>query len=250
MKVLVLNGSPKSERSNTMNLTHAFLNGAEWTDAEIIDVEKAHVKGCVGCFVCWNQTPGKCVINDGMAEILTKIIAADVIVWSFPLYYFGVPGEMKNLIDRQLPLNLPFMTEENESGGHPSRYHLAQQKHLVISTCGFWTAKGNYDAVIPMFDHFFGNGNYASIFCGQGELFRVPELKSRTDAYLEIVRRAGAEYAGGGIHPETQEELAAPLYPRGSFEKMANASWGIPKDGDVGISGDNSLNFTIQMAAL
>jgi multimeric flavodoxin WrbA len=250
MKVLVLNGSPKSERSNTMNLTHAFLNGAEWTDAEIIDVEKAHVKGCLGCFVCWNQTPGKCVINDGMAEILAKIIAADVIVWSFPLYYFGVPGEMKNLIDRQLPLNLPFMTEENESGGHPSRYHLAQQKHLVISTCGFWTAKGNYDAVIPMFDHFFGNGNYTTIFCGQGELFRVPELKSRTDAYLEIVRRAGAEYAGGGIHPETQEELAAPLYPRGSFEKMANASWGIPNDGDVGIPGDNSLNFTIQMAAL
>jgi multimeric flavodoxin WrbA len=54
MKILVLNGSPKSERSNTMNLTHAFLNGAEWTDAEIIDVGRAHVEGCLGCFACWN----------------------------------------------------------------------------------------------------------------------------------------------------------------------------------------------------
>ncbi len=250
MKVLVVNGSPKGERSNTMCLTRAFLDGAGWSDAEIIDVAQAGIKACLGCFACWNKTPGKCVIDDGMDKILSKIIAADVIIWSFPLYYFGVPGGLKNLIDRQLPLNLPFMEEKNESGGHPARYDLSHQKNVVISTCGFWTHKGNYEAVTAMFDHFCGKGNYATIYCGQGELFRIPELKARTNTYLELVCCAGAEYAAGGIHAGTQAELAEPLYPRNVFEKMADASWGIAKDGDSGTPADDSLNFTTQMAAL
>ncbi|KXL54115.1 2-amino-4-deoxychorismate dehydrogenase [Anaerotignum neopropionicum] len=250
MKVLVFNGSPKGEHSNTMHLTRAFLKGAAWTDAEIVDVANANVKGCLGCFACWNKTPGKCIINDGMAEILDKIIAADVIVWSFPLYYFSVPGGLKNLIDRQLPLNLPFMAEGVESGGHPSRYDLSRQKHIVISTCGFWSSKGNYDGVISMFDHFCGKGNYTAILCGQGELFSVPELKNRIDTYLEIVCRGGAEYAAGGIRVETQGALEEPLYPRDVFEKMADASWGITKGEDAKVPAEESLRFTVQMAAL
>jgi multimeric flavodoxin WrbA len=229
MKILVLNGSPKSGRSNTMCLTRAFLDGAGWSAAEIVDVPKADIKACLGCFVCWHTTPGKCIIKDGMDEILSKIIAADIIIWSFPLYYFNVPGGLKNLIDRQLPLNFPFMAEGNESGGHLARYDLTQQKHIVISTCGFWTSKGNFDAITSMFEHFCGSGNYTSLFCGQGELFHVPELKGRTDTYLEVVRRAGAEYVAGEIQSETGMRLSEPLFPRDVFEKMADASWELPK---------------------
>jgi len=44
MKVLVINGSPRNERSNTLVLTRAFLEGAGWTDAEIIEASKLNVK--------------------------------------------------------------------------------------------------------------------------------------------------------------------------------------------------------------
>jgi hypothetical protein len=98
-----------------------------------------------------------------------------------------------------------------------------------------------------MFDRYCGAEKCAWILCGQGELFRVPELSSRTDVYLETVGRAGAEFAAGGIGAETESELAKPLYPRDVFEKMADASWGI-ENGEV--STDESLQFTKQMAAL
>ncbi|MDR1481844.1 MAG: flavodoxin family protein [Synergistaceae bacterium] len=248
MNTLVINGSPKGGRSNTMKLVRAFLDGAGWNDAGTIDVAGAKIESCLGCFSCWNKTPGICVIRDEMSEFTLKLIAADVIVWAFPLYYFSVPGKLKNLIDRQLPLNLPFMAEGNESGGHLSRYDLSRQRHVVISTCGFWTAKGNYDAVTAMFDRYYGRGEYARIFCGQGELFRVPELKRRTGAYLETVRRAGAEFAAGGISADIQSELSEPLYPRDVFEKMADVSWGIAKSDEN--PPDESLSFTTQMAAL
>ncbi len=249
MKVLVLNGSPKGERSNTYRLTGAFLDGlrqVQQAEVEVLEVGKLHLLPCRGCFACWSKTPGKCVLQDDMA---------DVLIWSFPLYYFGIPGQLKLLIDRQLPMSLPFMTD-NASGGHPSRYDRSGQRQVVISTCGFYTAEGNYAAVDAQFARLCGADGYTAIYCGQGELFRVPELRQRTDAYLEHVKQAGAEFARGAVTEETACALRQPLFPRAVFEQMADASWGVSRE-DVAKSGTSqtaklspALAFTRQMAAL
>jgi putative NADPH-quinone reductase/putative sterol carrier protein len=246
MKVLLIDGSPKGEKSATLKLAKAFLEGAD-VSYEFLRVSKLKINSCLGCFACWNKTPGKCVHNDDMFDVLEKLKAADVVVWSFPLYYFSVPGGLKILIDRQLPLSLPFMGSDSESGSHPARFDLSRQRHVIVSTCGFWTAAGNYDAVVAMFERYYGERLSAKIFCGQGELFGIPELKNETDAYLETVRRAGAEFAGGGISPETVRKLEAPLFPRETFEKMADASWGVDAANE---KIDESLVFTRQMTAL
>ena len=89
MKVLVLNGSPKGEKSNTLNITKAFLDGfSADTEVEYITVKKETIKPCMGCFSCWSRTPGKCVIKDDMQKIYEKINSADIIIESFPLYFF------------------------------------------------------------------------------------------------------------------------------------------------------------------
>ena len=81
MNVLVVNGSPKGADSNTMILTRAFLEGAGWDGvAEIIDAADAGVQDCAGCFACWTKTPGNCVLDDGMKAILSRMIAADVLI--------------------------------------------------------------------------------------------------------------------------------------------------------------------------
>lgn len=250
MRVLVLNGSPKGNRSNTYRLTGAFLAGmGRETETEIRDlsVNQLDIKPCLGCFACWNKTPGKCCLSDDMVSVIEGMLWADVIIWSFPLYYFSVPGPLKNLMDRQLPMSLPFMLEGAESGGHPSRYDMSGKRHVVISTCGFYTAKGNYDGVNAIFDHLCGKGNYTAIYCGQGELFRVKELSQRTDEYLADVSNAGSEFIRGGITARTREKLEALLYPREVFEAMADASWGVEKTGE---KSDETLVFTKQMAAL
>lgn len=123
------------------------------------------------------------------------------------------------------------------------------KRHVLISTCGFYSAEGNYDSVLRMFDHFLGKGHYTTIFCGQGELFRVKELSKRTDEYLVEVKNAGAEYAvTGKISEKTEAALHTLLYPRDVFERMADASWGISKT--TGEKEAEDLVFTRQMAAL
>lgn len=122
------------------------------------------------------------------------------------------------------------------------------KRHVLISTCGFCSAEGNYDGVCSLFDHICGKDAYTAVFCGQGELFRVPELSQRTGEYLEHVRQAGREYAQGGVRPETKEKLSELLYPKEVFESMADASWGI--DRETGEQESDALVFTRQMAAL
>lgn len=250
MKILVLNGR---ERSNTLKLTKAFLEGLTQNraaDIEILDIYQLNVHACRGCFACWNKTPGKCVMDDDMAAVIQKILLADVILYSFPLYYFSLPSRLKMLIDRQLPMCLPFMEGGAAAGGHPSRYDMSGKRYVVISTCGFHTAEDNYEAVRAQFDKMYGESGYTALYCGQGELFRVPELRKRTDEYLQAVQTAGAEFAGGTISDATRSKLNRPLFPREVFEQMADASWGIEKGRNGNEPLTPALSFTRQMAAL
>ena len=271
MNILAINGSPKGERSNTWRVTSAFLQGITAQEesargqapvVETLNVCALDIKPCLGCFSCWSKTPGTCCLHDDMQGVIEKILWADVIIWSFPLYYFGLPGPLKNLIDRQLPMSLPFMSAETESGGHPSRYDMGGKRTVVVSTCGFYTAKGNYSGVTDLFDRLCGKSGYTTIFCGQGELFRVKELAARTDEYLSWVKKAGEEFAtdcvgnagsaangraADGISRETRSKLDQNLFPRDVFEAMADASWGVNESGE---KEDPSLVFTRQMAAL
>ena len=264
MNILIINGSPRGEKSNSYQLTGAFLRGVRQRAGEVQirerEVCKLDIRPCLGCFSCWSCTPGKCCMEDDMEQVIQDLLWADITIWSFPLYYFTVPGGLKNLIDRQLPMLLPFMEEKEGqvgSGGHPSRYDMSGKRTVLISTCGFYTAEGNYDGVYSLFDHICGRGNYTAIFCGQGELFRVPELAGITGEYLSCVEQAGREYMDGGVSAKSRERLAQLLLPRETFEACADASWGIARDED-GVKrddgstrkGSDTLTFTRQMAAL
>lgn len=259
MKILVINGSPKGSRSNSYQLTKAFLAGMkeslenknEAFEIEELGVNQLEIHSCLGCFSCWGKTPGNCCIQDDMSQVIQKLLWADITIWSFPLYYYTVPGGLKNLIDRQLPMVLPFMVENEKqtgNGGHPARYDMSGKRTVVISTCGFYTAEGNYDGVYSLFDHLCGKECYTTIFCGQGELFRVPELSKRTNEYLGYVQEAGKEYTSGGILAETRAKLDELLFPREQFENWADGSWGISRED--GEKESDALIFTRQMAVL
>ncbi len=255
MNVLLINGSPKGHGSNSIRLAKSFIEGfcegAGNCNIEELNLPSMKIGACRGCFACWRATPGVCCIKDDMQTVLEKEQNADLIVWSFPLYYFNVPGLLKNMIDRQLPMSLPFMAERTDgcgNGSHEARIDMSRVKHVLVSTCGFWTAEGNYDSVTRMFDHFLGKDNYTTIFCGQGELFRVKELSKQTDEYLNLVKKAGIEYANGSISDDTERKLKEPLLPKDIFERTADASWGVSKESGEKLSED--LIFTKQMAAL
>ena len=49
-----------------------------------------HIEYCTGCFSCM-RNGGTCVHEDDMREILEESLASDLLIWSFPLYCYGIP---------------------------------------------------------------------------------------------------------------------------------------------------------------
>jgi multimeric flavodoxin WrbA len=159
MNMLVINGSPKGEKSNTLKLAKAFIDGMHSAGnflVEIVTVSQKNIEPCRGCFCCWEKTPGQCIVADDMAGILEKYINADIIIWSFPLYYYSMPSKTKALVDRLLPTNLPdIIAHADGSPGHPRRYNLQDQRHVLISTCGLFTVQHNYEALLLTIRFFY-----------------------------------------------------------------------------------------------
>ena len=79
MKILVLNGSPKRDKSDTMHITRAFLDGMnEIAENEVhtINVIDKHIEYCTGCFACM-LGGGDCIHHDDMRGILEEILNSD-----------------------------------------------------------------------------------------------------------------------------------------------------------------------------
>jgi multimeric flavodoxin WrbA len=99
-KVLILSASPR-KGGNSDLLCDQFLLGAEESgnEAEKIFLRERKINHCLACGAC-QSNGGKCVQKDDMAEVLDKMIAADVIVMATPVYFYSMNGQMKTLIDR------------------------------------------------------------------------------------------------------------------------------------------------------
>ncbi len=99
-KVLILSGSPR-KGGNSDRLCDEFLRGAldAGNAVEKIRVCEKKITPCTGCYFC-KEHGGRCVMNDDMGDILQKIIDADVLVLSSPVYFYSICAQLKTLIDR------------------------------------------------------------------------------------------------------------------------------------------------------
>lgn len=102
-KVLVLSASPR-KGGNSDLLCDRFIQGAQeaGNQAEKIFLRDRKISPCLGCGTCADNG-GVCVQKDDMAEILARMIAADVIVMATPVYFYTMNAQMKMLIDRTVP---------------------------------------------------------------------------------------------------------------------------------------------------
>jgi len=98
--VLVLSSSPR-RGGNSDLLCDQFVLGAKESGHQVekIFLKDKKVSYCTGCGACLNGKKS-CPQKDDMAEILNKMIAADVIVMATPVYFYTMCGQMKTVIDR------------------------------------------------------------------------------------------------------------------------------------------------------
>ena len=101
MNILVLNGSPRPN-GNTKGMVEAFREGAESAghQVDVVDVCRMKNGGCLACEYCHTKGRGECVQKDDMQKIYDLLKEAEMLVLASPIYYHGISGQLKCVIDR------------------------------------------------------------------------------------------------------------------------------------------------------
>ena len=226
MKILVLNGSPKKEKSDTMHITRAFLDGmteAAAQEIHTINVSDRHIGFCRGCFAC-KYNGGDCVIEDDMREILEQMLGSDLLIFSFPLHSYGMPAGLKNLVDRMLPLSSMAMAEVNGRYVHVGQRDYSSLRYLMICGCGFPNSKRNFEPAVRQFGLLFPD-NHTILTVPESPMFSAPEAAVVTVPRLGLVKQAGRQYAQTGkIDGALLAEIGSPMIPEETYAKIVNGN--------------------------
>jgi multimeric flavodoxin WrbA len=167
--VLIISASPR-KNGNSDTLCDRFAQGAKESgnSVEKVFLATKNIGYCRGCGVCNNTH--KCVQKDDMAEILDKMVNANVIVLATPVYFYTMDGQMKTFIDRTVP-----------------RYTEISDKDFYFIMTAADTEKSSLNRTVESFRGFtedcLDNAKEAGIIYGVGA-WNVGEIEG-TPAYNE-----------------------------------------------------------------
>jgi multimeric flavodoxin WrbA len=219
MKVIAINGSPHMEEGNTAMILNPFLEGMKEAvcDVEVFYTSKLKIGPCNGDMSCWFKNPGICAQKDDMQMLAPKLKEADIIVWASPVYYAGVTGPLKNLMDRQLPLHV--------LGSLGTK----MQKTVLVSTCSAWEMS-MFDPLLMQMKAIYCRPDGSSTFVGallrpmaEGvkEMVKAGET-GLVEGIFQAAREAGRQLAREGmISEELQKQVSKVLMPRDAYYKAA-----------------------------
>ena len=102
MKVLLINGSPRQKGNTNRALEEvAGALNAEGIDTEIFWITNKQIRGCIACGICGKRGNLQCVFGEDCCnELIAKAAEADGFVVGSPVYYAGMAGSLRALMDR------------------------------------------------------------------------------------------------------------------------------------------------------
>jgi len=232
MKITVFNGSPRGKKGTTNVIVKEFCAGASEAGAEIenIFLVEKQIKHCLGCVACWVKTPGKCVQNDDMAELIKKFMGSDISIFATPVHIDNLSGILKNFIDRLISTRMPFFEVHSDGETrHLSRYE-QQPKIMMISSCGY-PEQSQFQVIRLWLERFSRNFDMEIV----GEIYRSwgwllksddVQLEPKIKEYKDLLRKAGEEVARiQRLSEETAAELERPILSNDMHMEISNKRW-------------------------
>ncbi len=99
IRVIGVLGSPH-RHGNTEILLDTFLKGATDAGAETekVILRRLSYSSCKGCNAC--HKTGECILKDDVHPVFERMLNADCLAISSPIYTMGITTELKGFIDR------------------------------------------------------------------------------------------------------------------------------------------------------
>jgi len=148
MKITTILGSPK-KRGNTATILGLVEQKLESMGHEVnhFYLNSKTIKGCLGCCKCTEHPDTlSCIQSDDTEEILNTMMKSDAVLFTSPIYFWGVSAQLKTLIDRGMAL----VTQYGQTG-HTS---LMKGKRIGLLVTGEDSFENNAEALFTTFDRF------------------------------------------------------------------------------------------------
>lgn len=159
-KVVVISSSPR-KGGNSDTLCDEFVKGAVDGGNEAVKyfLEDFEFGSCKACMAC-KTSERECFQEDELSIILDDMMAADVIVYATPIYYYSMTGTLKRFFDRCYPIF----------------NHLKDKDYYIITSAG--SSNGNALTGIRDFIGFSQNPTEKAVFTVIGDVSSQDDLKS------------------------------------------------------------------------
>jgi multimeric flavodoxin WrbA len=180
---------------------------------------------CTSCYSCWvGKNKGVCVQDDDFHLIYDVYTRCDYFLFATPVYVFGYPAVVKNVIDRFF-INLEPTQIAMDDGltNHPLRV-TPQAKGVLLASCGFPDLE-NFALMSQHFKkwmHHFGLTWAGEVLIPAAGASNVPRL---LDDNLDAITQAGRELMDGAIAPETMQRISDVPISKSDYRAMVNASF-------------------------
>jgi multimeric flavodoxin WrbA len=191
MKILAIQGSPRTIRSSTRRLVLFVLEGAAEAGAEteLIDLCDLRITPCVACEGC--SFNGICVFDDDVPHLVRLMKEADGIVFASPVYIDNVPGQLKVFFDR-LADAIHYQLLSGKYGCSVATTHTSGGDEVVT----YQNHVLNYLAVISV-------GGLSVATGGDADVLDAREAEARA-----LGKKLTQAIRNGFSDPEQEEEIA------------------------------------------
>lgn len=123
MRLLLLDGSVAGDEEMA-RMTLLLREGLQASKQmfDVIELRNLSIAPCTGCFGCWTKTPGMCVHDDDAKRIMQYWMSSNVVVLLSRMTYGGYSSLMKQALDRQIGILLPYYSSTRNGVEHLPRY--------------------------------------------------------------------------------------------------------------------------------
>ena len=222
--VLAISGSLRSS-SFTEKILDSLLEAMGEVEVHKFYPHKMKIGPCTSCWSCWQgKNKGDCFQKDDFQSIYDVYKKCDYFIIAAPVYVFGFPATVKNVIDRFfVNLDSSQILMDNGLTNHPQRY-APKAKGVLVSSCGF-PDMANFALISEHFKKImmhFGLTWAGDVLIPAAGAVNVPHL---IDDNIDAVRQAGAELVNGVISTQTMRAISDVSISKKDYREMTNASF-------------------------
>ena len=114
------------------------------------------------------------------------------------------------------------MQKVGERYEHVGQADFSRLRYLMICGCGFPNSKHNFEPAVAQFELMFPH-NRTVMTVPESPMFSAPEAAEVTVPRLELVKRAGQQYAATGtIDQDLLSEIGSPMIPEETYAAIVN----------------------------